>query len=292
MRQIVLVSTFLAVALIATAAPAVVTNFSYTQANSATGSGTISGFVYNDGGGNITFAPTAMPSAVVVNPNPGLTPAGFIGAQTAQAGASNEGNVMVGLTWTGSVTATGTRGANVYTMQIPLIFIPKQTQSPDVSDFNWNVTFGDSLANGADSVGTNVRMMMLFGRDPVVDATETPATFQRYTQQNMTFAAGVQDTFTNTHTSSTAIKDSEDPAGAPTGSDAANLPLAFYFGWRDFSATGSSFTGRVLIDDMTVGGLINADQTTLRLVPEPSTFALAAFAMASAGYCGWRRRRK
>jgi len=46
-----------------------------------------------------------MPSASVVNPGTGI----YVGRQTVAAGASNEPNSAVGLTWSGSVTATGVR---------------------------------------------------------------------------------------------------------------------------------------------------------------------------------------
>src|SRR5882672_11852036 len=81
------------------------TTFTYTQTDATTGSGIINGFIINAPGGDITFAPTPMPSALVVNPGTGT----FVGKQTVQGGASNEPNSMAGLVWSGSVTATGTR---------------------------------------------------------------------------------------------------------------------------------------------------------------------------------------
>ena len=115
-----------------------------------------------------------------------------------------------------SVTALGTRGSSVYTMQIPLAYVPKQTQTPaDTHDYTWSVLHGDSSA--FDVSGAGFRFAMYMSRDDVVDGAETGNTFQRYTQQTLTFAAGVQDNFTNTHTSSGAIKDATDPAGAPAG---------------------------------------------------------------------------
>jgi hypothetical protein len=228
-----------------------------------------------------------MPAAVVFNPLPGSTPAGFVGAQNAVANASNEPNSMVGLLWSGSVLATGTRGAQTFTMQIPLKFASKVTQSPtDLNDYQWIVNYGDNPATGDDVVATGIRFMMLLGRDAVIDATETPNTFQRYTQLTQNLVAG-PDALTNTDTTTTAIKDATDPAGAPAGTDAAGLPLAFYFGWRDGGSLPAGTA--LLVNDFTIGGLLDADTTTLRLVPEPSSFVLAAMALGAGVY---RRKRQ
>jgi hypothetical protein len=280
--------TGIAALCLSTSAQAAITTFNYTQTDSTTGSGQINGFSFDpgDGGGPIVFSPTPL-TAVIVNPNPGLTPAGFVGAQSALAGASNEGNVVVGLTFSGVATANGTRNGTNYTINIPLKFAPKQTQSPDVSDYNWNVSYGDnaSAPGGTDTVSAGgLRFAMWLGRDPVVDATETPNTFQRYTQLTQTFAAG-QTNFTNSDTTNTTVKDATDPAGNPAGVDAAGQDLAFYYGWRD----GSSLTsGAILIDDFTVGGLLIADESTLTPpVPEPSVFGI----LVGAALLGLRRRR-
>jgi len=263
------------------------TTFSYSQTNATTGSGTIAGFTYDPGGGPITFAPTPMPSASVSNPASGQ----FIGKQTVQGGASNEPNSMPGLLWSGSVTATGTRGSDIYTIQIPLKFVGKVTQAPtDTSDYTWDLTFGDDAAGGNDIVSTvSPRFMMLFSRDEVADAIETPNTFQRYTQQNNAFTTG-QNTFTNTDTTTTAVKDAVDPAGVPLGTDAQGRDLAFYFGWRDQGTLAAGSSQTYFVDDMTVGGLLNADPTTLNGpgVPEPTSFAVLA---AVAGLGLIRRRR-
>ena len=264
------------------AAQGALVNFSYTQTDSATGAGTIAAFTFNDGGGDIQFAATPLPAAVVVNPVPGQTPAGFVGAQTAQAGSANEADAAVGLTFSGSVQATGTRGSNSYTIQIPLVFAPKQTQTPDVNDYTWNVTYGDSPAAGIDTVSSSMRFAMWFSRDTVIDAAETPDTFQRYTQQEHTFVAG-QDSFSNTDTTNSNIKDATD-SGNPAGVDAAGRPLAFYWGWRD---RGALTSGAVLVDNFTVGGLLIADEATLTLVPEPSAIG----ALALAGLLALARRR-
>src|SRR5436190_138258 len=124
-------------------ARAVLVNFTYTQ-NDATGSGSIGAFSYDNGGGSINFGVTPMMASTVVNPVPAATPAGFDGAMNGTSGNSNETNAAVGLTWSGFVLATGTRGAQTYTMRIPLVFVPKQTQTPDSNDYNWSVAFGDS----------------------------------------------------------------------------------------------------------------------------------------------------
>src|SRR5689334_21931708 len=75
------------------------TTFTYTQTDATTGSGTISGFTVPTADGPIIFDPTPMPAAVVSNPGTGQ----FVGRQTVSAGNSNEGNVMPGLVWSGSV---------------------------------------------------------------------------------------------------------------------------------------------------------------------------------------------
>ncbi|HEY7120187.1 MAG TPA: PEP-CTERM sorting domain-containing protein [Tepidisphaeraceae bacterium] len=282
------ISLFALVGLLATglSAHAALTTFTYTQSDAATGSGTIQGFTYDpgDGGGPITFGATPMPAATVFNPNPGLTPAGFIGAQNAQSGGGNEANTAVGLTFSGSVTATGTRGAQTYTIQIPLVFAPKQTQTPDVNDYTWNVTYGDNAgAGGTDAVtGANIRYAMWLSRDTVVDAVDTPNLFQRYTQLTQPLAVG-QDTLTNTDTTTAPIKDATD-SGDPQGVDAAGRDLAFYFGWRD---TGSLSSGAVLIDDFTIGGALVANEATLNPpVPEPASLGL----LAGIGVLALRRR--
>ena len=254
------------------------TTFTYKQTDATTGSGTIAGFVVHATGGDVTFAPTPMPSALVINPGTGQ----FVGKQTVQAGNSNEPNSAVGLVWSGSVTATGTRGSDIYTVQIPLKFVPKVTQGPDTNDYNWNVIFGDDPAGGNDVISTaSPRFAMWFSRDDVIDATETPNTFQRYTQTTNAFTAG-QNSFTNTDTTTTPIKDATD-SGAPAGDDAANRPLAFYFGWRD---QGTFTPTVIMVDDFQVGGLLNPDMTTF--IPEPGSL----LALSGIAVLGLIRRRK
>jgi hypothetical protein len=263
------------------------TTFSYSQTDATTGSGTIAPFTINTADGPIVFGATPMPSALVVNPGTGQ----FVGQQTTASGATNEANVLPGLSWTGSVTATGTRGSEIYTVQIPLKFVPKVNQGPDTNDYNWNVVYGDDAAGGTDVISTNVptgnpRFAMFFSRDTVIDATETPNTFQRYTQLTHAFTTG-QNTFTNTDLStgtptSPTIKDATD-AGNPAGVDAAGRDLAFYFGWRD---QGTLTPQVVLVDTFTVGGLLSPDMTTL--IPEPTSL----MALAGIGLLGLARRRR
>lgn len=265
---------------LACSASAVPVNFSFMQTDAVTGSGSINAFTYDDGGGAINFAATPMPAATVVNPATGQ----YVGQQTVAAGAGNDVGTAVGLVWNGSVTATGTRGANTYTMQIPLKFIAKQTQSPsDVSDYTWSLTYGDSVAN--DAISTSMRFAMWLNRDDVADAADTPNTYQRYTQQNHTFVAGL-DTFNNNDAITTAIKDATD-SGDPQGTDAAGRNLAFYFGWRD---QGALSQGAILIDTFQVGGLLDADAATLTQisVPEPSSL----LGVAGVALLGVRRRRR
>ena len=260
-------AAFLFALALAVTAHAVPVNFTYSQTDSTTGSGSIAPFTF--AGHNFTV--TQMPSATVFNPNPASTPAGFVGAQTVATGNSNEANVAVGLLFSGTVTATSSDG---FLIDIPLVFAPKQTQAPDVNDYNWTVTYGDSVAGGIEGVSSgSLRFAFYFSRDDVVDAAETANTFQRYTQQNITFVAG-QDTFTNTDISSAAIKDAMD-GGAPAGTDAVGRNLAFYYGWRD---QGALTSGAILIDDFNVGGILIADDASLRPVPEPSSGLLACAA--------------
>jgi hypothetical protein len=251
--------------------------FDYTQTDATTGSGQLQPFTYDpgDGGGPITFGATPMPAATVINPGTGT----FVGRQTIAAGNSNEGNVLPGLSWTGFVTATGTRGSEIHTIQIPLKFVPKITQSPDISDYDWNVIFGDDPAT-ADVVTTaNPRFGMWYSRDDVVSTppVETPNTFQRYTQLTHPFTAGA-NSFTNTHTSTTAIKDATD-SGDPQGVDAAGRDLAFYYGWRDQGTFAAGSPQAFVVDTFTVGGLL--------AVPEPASL----LGLGALGLLALRRRR-
>ncbi|HEV8603815.1 MAG TPA: PEP-CTERM sorting domain-containing protein [Tepidisphaeraceae bacterium] len=255
-------------------------NFTYTQTDATTGAGVIAPFIIGSAGGDINFAATPLPSAVVINPGPGQ----FVGLQTVAAGNSNESNGAIGLTWSGFVTATGTRGTDIYTVQIPLKFVPKVTQSPDINDYTWNVIFGDNSVGGQDTVSTaSPRFGMWYSRDDVIDALETANTFQRYTQQNNAFVVG-QDVLTNTDLTTTAIKDATD-SGNPAGVDAAGRDLAFYFGWRD-QGTMTPVPPVFTVDTFTVGGMLNPDPATL--IPEPGSL----LALAGAAMLGMMRRRR
>ena len=250
-------------------------NFSYTQSDQTTGSGTIAPFTFM----GHSFTATPMPAATLFNPNPGSTPAGFVGAIDAMSGNANEINEALGLLFGGTVIATATDG---FTIEISLRFVAKQTQAPDVNDYTWNVSYGDSPAAGVDTVGSALRFAMYFSRDDVIDAAETPNTFQRYTQLTQSFVAGA-DTFSNTDTTTAPIKDATD-AGAPAGTDAAGRDLGFYFAWRDGGAITPGF---ILVDDFTVNGLLEANDATL--VPEPSSILLSLVGAAVLFF--WRRRR-
>ncbi len=267
---------------LASSAHAFIVSFNYTQTDFSTGAGTIAPFSFN--GHN--FTATNLPAATVVNPGgAGLTPAGFVAAINAQSLNANESNAAAGLLFSGLVTATSTDG---FAIDIPLVFVSKQTQTPtDTNDYNWNVAFGDNATGTPtnDINGVGFRFAFYLGRDSVVDNTETANMFQRYTQEVKTFVAA-QDNFTNTDTTTTAIKDAEDPAGAPLGTDAAGRDLAFYYGYRDGGTLGAG--QRFLVDTFTVGGALNATDGSLRAVPEPST-ALLAF--AGLGALALRRRR-
>jgi hypothetical protein len=227
-----------------------------------------------------------MPAATVFNPNSGLTPAGYVGAINAQAGTGDESNAAVGLVFNGTVQATGTRNGTTYTINIPMVFAPKVTQTPDVNDYTWNVAYGDNAgAGGTDTTSTSMRFAMWLSRDTAIDALDTPNVYQRYTQDNKTFVAG-QDSFTNTDTTTAPIKDASD-SGAPLGTDAEGRALEFNFGWRD---QGALTTGAVLVDNFTIGGLLNPDPNSLTPpVPEPTT--LGALAVVALAGCLRRRRR-
>ena len=256
------------------------TSFNYSQSDATTGSGTIAPFSY----AGHDFTATPLPAATVLSPGPVVPPSGFVGSQTVASGGGNDNNPAIGLLWTGVVTATATSGA---TIQIPLVFAPKQTQTPtDTSDYNWSVSFGDSPANGSDIAAAGYRFAMLLGRDPSADAIETPDTFQRYTQQTHTTVAGL-DTFSNTHTTTTAIKDATDPAGAPAGTDAAGRNLEFYWAWRD---GGTALTGgqAFFVDQFDVGGLLQVNEASL-VVPEPTTGLLLLGGLGA--LVAWRRRK-
>jgi len=246
---------------------ATLTSFSYNQDSSSVGSGTIAAFSYS----GHDFPAMAMPAATVFSPGTVVAPSGFVGSITGQSGNSVESNQALGLLWTGTITATATDGA---TIQIPLVFAPKQTQSPtDLNDYQWSISYGDSPANGVDTAITSARFAMYFSRDTVLDNAETANTFQRFTQQTQTFAAGTNDLFSNTDTTTPppAIKDATDPGGNPQGTDAAGRDLAFYYGWRDGGTLNAG--GAILVDQFNVSGLLNVNEASL-VVPEPTTTAL------------------
>ena len=169
--------------------------------------------------------------------------------------------------FSGIVTASSTDG---FLIDIPLLFVPAQNQAPNVNDYTWNIRFGDAPANGVDAVSSgSLRFAIWLSRDDVIDGVETTNIFQRYTQANDTFVTG-QDTFTNNDTFTAPIKDAFDAAGRP---------LDFYWGWRD---QGALTSGVVLVDEFTVGGLLEADESTLRPVPEPSSALARSWRIDSA----------
>lgn len=269
----------LAALTVATSASAFNVNFSYSQSDATTGSGTISGFTYQ----GRTFNSLSMPAATVFSP--GAAPAGYVGSIVAQSGAANEANQAVGLLWSGMVTATATDGS---TININLRFVPKVIQTPtDINDYQWGVSYGDNPGLGNDVSGTGFRFAMYLSRDTTIDAAETPNTFQRYTQLTQSFVGGVQDNFTNADTTNTAIKDAMD-GGNPAGTDAVGRNLEFYWAWRD----GGTLPGgtSILVDQFNVSGLLEADELSFVAVPEPSTWALLGLGMA--GLLGFNRRRK
>ena len=261
-----LILSVLALSAVSSPRAATLTSFTYNQDSSTVGSGSIAAFSFS----GHSFPAMAMPAATVVSPGAIAAPAGFVGSMTVQALGSNEPNSSVGLLWTGTVTATASDGA---TIQIPLVFAQKVTQAPaDTSDYQWSVTFGDSPANGIDTSITAPRFAMYFSRDTVIDNTDTANMFQRYTQlNNQNFALGTTESYVNTHTSTAALKDATDPAGAPLGTDAAGRDLAFYYGWRDGGTLNAG--GAFLVDQFNVSGLLEVNEASL-VVPEPTTTAL------------------
>jgi hypothetical protein len=274
---------------LAMGAPAWAAVFTYTQSDSSTGSGTILPFNYDpgDGQGPIAFGSTPMPAATVANPNTGLTPSGYVGAINTQSGSGDENNAGVGLMFSGTAQATGTRNGTTYTINIPMVFAPKVTQAPDVNDYTWNVAYGDNpTAAGVDTTSTSMRFAMFLNRDTQADAADTANLFQRYTQDNKTFVAG-QDNFTNTDTTTAPIKDAMD-SGDPQGTDAVGRNLEFYFAWRD---QGALTTGAVLVDNFTVSGLLNPDANSLTAVPEPTALGAMAAAAVAVALAGRVRRR-
>jgi hypothetical protein len=185
--------------------------------------------------------------------------------------------------WTGVVTAMATDGA---TIQIPLVFAPKQTQTPtDISDYQWSISYGDSVANGIDTIATGTRFAMLSSRDTTIDNAETANTFQRYTQATQNFVAG-QDNLSNTETAvNTIAKDATDP-GNPAGTDAVGRDLAFYWAWRDGGTLNAG--GAIFVDQFNVGGALQVNEASL-VVPEPSTVALMVGGLGA--LVAWRRRK-
>ena len=254
-----LILGFLAAA--ASSQAATFTTFSYNQSDATTGAGTISAFSF----AGHDFPAMNMPAATVFSPGTIAAPVGFVGSQTSPTGTPNEANTAVGLLWTGTVTATATDGA---TIQIPLVFAPKVTQSPtDTSDYQWSISYGDSPANGIDAVVPAARFAMYFNRDTTIDGAETANQFQRYTQATLNLVAG-QDTLSNTDNSvNTTLREATD-GGAPLGTDAVGRDLQFYYGWRDGGTMNVG--GAILIDQFNVGGVLQVNEASL-VVPEPTT---------------------
>ena len=289
----------LAFALLAStvAAPAALTTFSYTQTDNVTGAGTIAAPApTNFGGVTITWGATAMPAASVRDPA-GAGAAGAVGGWDAEEGNNGGNGRDLAIYWNASTLTTSAASVaeplsvnlsgsgddgNTYSASLTLVFFGDNVL-PDEhiagwgnNDYRWSVDYGDVLgSNPEGSPRTGMWLSPTF-------ALTVGGRAQRYTQNS----AALTGILTNTDTSSGAEKDAFDQNGNTTATAAIGQPLEFGFGWRD---NGSLTGGPVLIDSFQVEGILEFDEGTIALIPEPGTFSLLGLAGVALFF---RRRRR
>ena len=273
-----------------------ITTFSYTQTDVSTGSGTIAAPANsNFGGVDITWTPTAMPAAWVFDPTGAGSAGGAVGGWNAQTGSGAENDQDVRLYWnetadiagaksivTVVINGTGSNGSS-YELPIELKFFGDNVL-PDEhftgwgnNDYQWSLEYGGNGVTGTPRTGIWLSPTWA----PQAIAAGGGNRNQRYTQNQNELGGGI---LTNTDTSSGAEKDAFDQDGNTTQFAAIGQPLEIGFGWRD----RESVSGTVLVDNFNFRGLLEYDDANI--VPEPSTFLLAALGMLGAAMMRRRRR--
>jgi len=263
--------------------------------STVTGTGTISGTLDArdaDGPAELYFE-APMPAPDIVDPNPGMTPAGAVGTITEPSGDDNVDGKTVGIDWTGKgpVTLTATHEGKEYSVEVDLLFGPSgDSWSSDDDplssydpfgenfDYEWLVKISDdALAeHGGDAVspgdGDNPRMAIYYG----VGTEDPNGLAHRLTQNEEQFNVG-PDAYENT--------DNTKGDGGRWSKYAAYQSLGLYYGWRDKDPIGG---GSFQVDSIEFSGNLLVDSSAI--VPEPSTFVLAAMALLGLGF--YRRRKR
>ena len=255
------------------------TTFDYTQIDSSTGSGTIAApaaSILN--GVTITWTETQMPQASVRDPSGSGSPGGAVGGFNTQVGNNGGNGQDVAIYWNSSplttigastaepirvdILGSGSDG-HTYTVSVPLVFFGDNVLPDEnfpgwgTNDYRWSLDYGDIL--GTNPQGSPRTAMWL---SPTFALTEGGRQ-QRYTQNS----AALSGILTNTDTSSGAEKDAFDQNGNTSATAAIGQPLEFGFGWRD---NGSLTGGPVLVDNFSVQGLLEFDETSITRVTPPS----------------------
>jgi|GEM_PF-3577548 len=216
-------------------------DFSYTQTDVLTGSGTLTADINIAGGpGTLTFTGALPTAAVSQNDSGYAVPAGAVGYITTADGGNPgiDNGVHVGLN--GTVTMSATSGSDTYTIDVPLTM---------VGGLPWSYNYSTFDDPGVVDVTGNPRLSGWPGDNEHG---------HRHTGQNRTFAAG-QD------------NQSISMSGGGLGGNANGDDLGFTAGIRD-----GSFNCPIFVDDLTFGGQIEADGGTLlrnggSITPDPKT---------------------
>jgi len=181
--------------------PPVPVNFSYEQTDRTTGSGTISmtfdARLY--GGTSVLTLSAPMPAATVTGDDPTVA--------TAIGSINDEGEdngVHIG--WSGSVPLSATDGADVWTLEVPLV-IP----DPSLGNYRWDLTIEDNTNPGGDAFG-HIRDAAWVGEF---------SDGHRHTRDWGDYAEGAQDTHTYSKSQN-------------LGSDALGDDLGINMGFRDW----------------------------------------------------------